>query len=529
MCGFLVSHEKVESNKFAKALKTIHHRGPDDTEIEAFADGSLMGFHRLAIMDLRSNGNQPFCSPEKKTHLVCNGEIYNHKEIRTDYVSHYPFQSQSDCEVLLPLYEMYGLKFLCENVDAEFAVVLYDHKAKDWRAARDPIGIRPLFYGYGRKEGKILFASEAKALLELCEKVEAFPPGHYYQNGEFHQYASYEGLSSRQDLSLKEIEKGIAERLAQAVEKRLCADAPVGFLLSGGLDSSLVCAIAAKKLDRPIKTFAIGFEEQPIDLKYAREVANHIGSDHHEVIFTRKDVERALKPLIYQLETYDITTIRAAMGMYLLCEYIQQKTDVKVLLTGEVSDEIFGYKYTDYAPSPEEFQKEAEKRVRELYMYDVLRADRCISAHSIEARVPFADHEFVRFVMEVAPRYKMNSTGVGKHLLRRAFSGSGLLPKSILYREKAAFSDAVGHGMVDYLKARAEKLYGDEWRQTTFKYQVGRPISKEALMYRQIFDQWYGQQSHLITDFWMPNREWEHCDVADPSARALPNYGQSGS
>ena len=246
----------------------------------------------------------------------------------------------------------------------------------------------------------------------------------------------------------EEISRNIREKLTAAVIKRLDADAPMGFLLSGGLDSSLVCAIAAKHLGKPIRTFAIGMAADAIDLKYARQAARHIGADHTEVLMTPEQVVAVLPDVVRTLATYDITTIRASVGMYLVCKAIHEQTDIKTLLTGEISDELFGYKYTDYAPSAAAFQQEAEKRLRELYAYDVLRADRCLAAHSLEARVPFGDLDFVRYVMAINPSRKLNTTGKGKYLLRQAFAGTGLLPDSILWREKAAFSDAVGHSMV---------------------------------------------------------------------------------
>ena len=259
---------------------------------------------------------------------------------------------------------------------------------------------------------------------------------------------------------LETVCRNIKEKLVAAVKKRLISDAKVGFLLSGGLDSSLVCAIAAKEYKTPIRTFAIGMEGDAIDLKYARQVAQYIHSDHTEVIMTKEQVIDSLEKVIELLATYDITTIRASMGMYLVCKYIHENTDIRVLLTGEISDELFGYKYTDFAPSADEFQKESQKRIRELHYYDVLRADRCISSNSIEARVPFGDIEFVRYVLSIDPEKKINKYGKGKYLLRKAFEGD-YLPKEILYREKAAFSDAVGHSMVDFLKEYAEKLYSD--------------------------------------------------------------------
>ena len=322
--------------------------------------------------------------------------------------------------------------------------------------------------------------------------------------------------------------KNIHDKLVRGIEKRLVADAKVGYLLSGGLDSSLVCAVAARKSEGPIRTFAIGMSEDAIDLKYAKQVADYIGSDHTEVIITKDDVLGALDSVIKLLGTFDITTIRASMGMYLLCKYIHEKTDIRVLLTGEISDELFGYKYTDFAPSAEKFQKESEKRIRELHMYDVLRADRCISVNSLEARVPFGDLDFVEYVMAIDPEKKLNTYGKGKYLLRHAFEGD-YLPHDILYREKAAFSDAVGHSMVWYLKDYAEKFYSEqEYEEKIQKYTHARPFTKESLLYREIFEKYYPGQSEMIVDFWMPNKAWEGCDVDDPSARVLSNYGASG-
>ena len=303
----------------------------------------------------------------------------------------------------------------------------------------------------------------------------------------------------------------------------------MGFLLSGGLDSSLVCAVSARVLGKHVRTFAIGMDTDAIDLKYARMVADYIGAEHTEVYMTRQQVLDSLEEVIALLGTYDITTIRASMGMYLCCKAIHEQTDIRVLMTGEISDELFGYKYTDFAPSPEEFQREAKKRVDELYMYDVLRADRCISVNSLEARVPFGDLEFVKYVMSIDPQKKMNTYGMGKYLLRRAFERDHLLPEEILWRQKAAFSDAVGHSMVDDLKAYAEERYTDaEFEERRQKYDFARPFTKESLLYREIFEKYYPGQARMVKDFWMPNKSWEGCDVNDPSARVLSNYGTSG-
>ena len=282
-------------------------------------------------------------------------------------------------------------------------------------------------------------------------------------------------------------------------------------------------------MDKPLRTFSIGMDLDAIDLKYARKVADYIGSDHYEVIISRDDVIAALEPVIRALGTYDITTIRASIGMYLVCKWIHENTDVRVIMTGEISDEIFGYKYTDFAPDAEAFQKEAEKRIREIHMYDVLRADRCISVNSLEARVPFGDLDFVSYCMKIDPEKKMNRYGIGKYLLRAAFEEDELIPWEILMREKAAFSDAVGHSLVNDLIEYAENLYSDEmFEERRHAYTHAQPFTKESLLYREIFEKYYPGQSEMVTDFWMPNREWEGCNVNDPSARVLSNYGASG-
>ena len=361
--------------------------------------------------------------------------------------------------------------------------------------------------------------------------IVPFPPGHYFDGENFYCYLDLGLVENFHVINHSDLLTGIRTRLESAVKKRLQSDAEIGFLLSGGLDSSLVCAIAMKlNPDKPIRTFSIGMTDDAIDSKYALDVANFIKANHTNVTMTTKDVIDALKAVIYHLESWDITTVRASIGMYLVCQYIKENTNIKVLLSGEVSDELFGYKYTDFAPTPEEFQKEAQKRIRELYLYDVLRADRCISAHSLEARVPFSDSDFVNFVMAIDPAQKMNTTGIGKFLLREAFKKSEILPEHILWREKAAFSDAVGHSMVDELKAYAEKCYQDnDLLMAKVKYPYKAPLTKESLLYRDIFESFYPHRAELIPDLWMPNATWENCNVSDPSARALPNYGRSGA
>jgi len=509
----------------AGEFRKIKYRGPENTIMTDLGEQGWMGFHRLKIMDTSDDGNQPMV--HQHIHLVANGEVYNYRALKEAYRDRYPFRSESDCEVIIPMFLELGMLETARRLDAEFVCVIHDSKADKYFAARDPVGIRPMFYGY-TPEGSIMFASEMKALSNLCGVVEPFPPGHIYDGEKFVCYRNIARVEQYTDDPMEEVLLKINRLLTRAVEKRLQADVPVGFLCSGGLDSSLVCAIAARIMDRPVRTFAVGINIDPIDTRYARIVADYLGADHTEVLFTRQDIFDTLSTLIYNLETYDITTIRASMGMYLVSKYISENTDIRVLMTGEISDEIFGYKYTDFAPTPHAFQKEAEKRLREIFMYDVLRADRSISSNGLEARVPFGDLDFVEYVMRIPPEKKMNFTGIGKYLLRKAFEGD-YLPREILYREKAAFSDAVGHSVTDSLKAYAEEIYSDaDLLEARRRYRHATPISKESLMYRDIFESHFPGRSETVVDFWMPNREWENCDVSDPSARVLPNYGKSG-
>ena len=472
MCTiFAYEGSRLDKKGVLALLERTKMRGPDAERIYEPVKGCFMAFQRLSIMGLEESGMQPFQLDELIS--ITNGEIYGFRKIRKELEADgYVFASGSDCEVMLPLYRKYGTEMF-NLLDAEFATVIYDPE-KGFIAARDPIGIRPLFYGYD-EDGKMAFASEARLLEGLCDKIIPFPPGHLF--------------------------------------------------------CSLVCAIASHILKRPIRTFAIGMEKDPIDAKYAQIVADYIHSEHTLVTMTKEQVLSSLEEVIRILATYDITTIRASMGMYLLCKWIHENTDIRVLLTGEVSDELFGYKYTDFAPSAAEFQKESEKRIRELYAYDVLRADRCIADNSLEARVPFGDLDFASYVLSINPKIKMNRTGMGKYLLRKAFDdGNGWLPQSILFREKAAFSDAVGHSLVDDLKEYADELYkGKDWKQMCLEYpEEGRPFTTESLLYRSIFEKYYPGQSQMIPGFWMPNKSWEGCNVSDPSARVLSNYGKSG-
>ena len=526
MCSiFGVDSKSIPQATLIECFDRTVSRGPDMSRFIEIPCGYL-GFHRLAIMGLTAEGMQPF--EMDGSYVVCNGELYGFRPLRQRLIDEgFPIKSASDCEILLPLYREYGVEMF-KTLDAEFALILYDAQQGKLIAARDPIGIRPLYYGYLKAAlsedkavpcgGHIAFASEPKNLMGLCEKILPFPPGHYWIDGQFVRYAD---PSHVDQFTMREEEHVCAKLrrlLIDGVEKRLDADAPIGFLLSGGLDSSLVCAIAQKMLDRPIRTFAIGMDVDAIDLKYARIAADFIGSDHTEVIISEKDVLEALPAVVEMLATWDITTIRASVGMYLVCKYIHEHTDIRVILTGEISDELFGYKYTDFAPSAAAFQEEAEKRIREIHMYDVLRADRSISVNSLEARVPFGDLKFVRYAMSIDPELKMNRHNMGKYLIRKAFAD-----------QKAAFSDAVGHSLASDLQALAERTYTDaEFEEKAAKYDYCRPFTKESLLYRELFERYYPGQAGMIADFWMPNRSWPGCDVNDPSARVLSNYGASG-
>ena len=577
MCSILAycsgqADPQIVSEMLARTIS----RGPDDSRIMKTGNGYL-GFNRLSIMGLTPEGMQPFVLNGNA--VVCNGELYGFRKMREALKKRgYSFKSDSDCEILLPMYREFGTEMF-RLLDAEFALVLYDGQSQKYIAARDPVGIRPLYYGQD-ESGAWVFSSEPKSLVGVCDRIMPFPPGHYAvidaagtkethgaeetgshtgtkqhradrtadakkshadakrhstadtcaeQHMELHEYRRIWKAERVCTDDLQTIAVQIREKLLAGIEKRLDADAPVGFLLSGGLDSSLVCGAAAKLLDKPLQTFSIGMDLDAIDLKYARKVADYIGSDHHEVIMTRDDVIEALEPVIHALGTWDITTVRASIGMYLVCKWIHENTDIRVILTGEISDEIFGYKYTDFAPDAAAFQEESEKRIREIHMYDVLRADRCISVHSLEARVPFGDLDFLSYCMAVDPEKKLNTYGIGKYLLRHAFEQDDLIPREILMREKAAFSDAVGHSMRRDLMDYAESLYPDEEYETKRQgYTHAMPFTKESLLYREIFEKYYPGQAQMVADFWMPNRSWEGCDVNDPSASVLSNYGASG-
>jgi asparagine synthase (glutamine-hydrolysing) len=531
MCGIVGYIGNIHDDIAVQLRTTFYrhlHRGPDHVAWSPIDRQTAFGFQRLSIRGLSEAGNQPLWSDDRRDALACNGEVYNEAALYQRLGIAKP-PGSSDCAVILPLVRELGIHRACELLDAEFAFLYHDGVTHRTYAARDPIGIRPLFYGTARHGGGLVFGSEVKFLTGVCDAIKPFPPGHFYDGERFVQYRDIAAVTTPVHDDEPTTSATIERLLVDAVRKRLVADVRVGFLLSGGLDSSLVCAIAAREQAAPIETFAVGMLEDAIDIKYAEVVAHHIGSNHHNVFVTQAQALEALDDVVFHLETWDITTIRASIGMYLICKYIKHNTDIKVLLTGEVSDELFGYKYTDYAPSPAAFQAEAQKRIRELHLYDVLRADRCIAAHSLEARVPFGDLAFASYVMAIDPARKMNTSHLGKALLRRAFAAKGYLPDSILMREKAAFSDAMGHSLVDSIKDHASKAYTEaDVRHARGRFHHAAPFTKESLLYREVFEKHFPGRAELIPDYWMPNKQWENCNVSDPSARVLPNYGASG-
>ncbi len=529
MCGIFAFYGNEDSAKLESSFNLIKHRGPDSSLILKVAPQTFLGFHRLAIMDLSNRGMQPFHDPNTGDFLVCNGEIYNFRELRAE-LGLSNDDSVSDCEVILPLIQRLGFAQAIRRLDGEFAVIYYCGSENRFYAARDALGVRPLFIGVNDDGISLGIASEMKALHGLFPEVKVFPPAHVFkQGGKIERYTSLTALQTQKTRHISTVLQMIRQQLIRAIEKRLVSDAPLGFLLSGGVDSSLVCGVAAKFLDKKIETFSIGCHIDAIDLRYARKVADYIGSNHHEVTFTISEAIESIDEVVYTLESWDTTTIRASIGMYLVCKYIREKTNVRVLLTGEVADELFGYKYTDFAPSGPEFQRESVKRVEELHCFDVLRADRCISKHGIEARVPFSDSGFIQTVMAIDPELKMNRYGIGKYLLRQAFANDELIPMEILQREKAAFSDAVGHSVVDSIKLFVENQVTEgelKAAHTEFPFQT--PQTKEALYYRRIFAKHYPDREKLIPEYWLPNPTWPGCKVVDPSARVLANYGASG-
>ncbi|MCO7224570.1 asparagine synthase B [Pleionea sp. CnH1-48] len=489
--------------------KKQRHRGPDWSGVYESSQAILV-HERLAIVDV-TNGAQPLYSADKSTVLAVNGEIYNHRELREQLAHDYDFQTQSDCEVILALYQEKGLELL-QHLNGMFAFILYDERKESYLIARDPIGIIPLYTGYDQ-HGNFFVSSEMKAVSEVCETVQTFPPGHYLssETGEITPYYQPAWQDYQQVSHMSARAQDVRESLTASVKRHLMTDVPYGVLLSGGLDSSIVAAVAKQFVERRIEddeasqawwpalhTFAVGLEGSP-DLAAAQKVADHIGSVHHSFTYTIQDGIDALQDVIYHLETYDVTTIRASTPMYLMARQIRAM-GIKMVLSGEGADEIFGgYLYFHKAPDAQAFHEETVRKLDKLHWYDCLRANKSMSAWGVEARVPFLDREFIDVAMNLNPEAKMITEGkMEKHILREAFVD--LLPEEILWRQKEQFSDGVGYSWIDTLKAYAEEQVSDEQlKNAQYRFPLNTPETKEAYFYREIFHHHFPSQSAAAT------------------------------
>ena len=494
--------------------ETMSHRGPDNTKVYMH-DGSVFVFHRLAINDIKDSGNQPFVQEE--TALVCNGEIYNCEELRRIAGT----EGGSDCEVIFSMLHInMNLVELVSSLDGVFAFVAKHNGIVI--AARDPIGVRPLYYGYDCKGG-VCFSSEMKGLQGVCEKIIEFPPGHVFSSMDSSVLGVNEGFTKYAQFALKPTtpycSTTLNSLLHASVTKRLMSDRPIGFFLSGGLDSSLIASIGAGVLGK-IDTFSIGIGESP-DVQAARVVAKHISSNHHEYTFTTNEAIEALRNVIWHLESYDCTTIRASVPMFILSRNIARDTDIRVLLSGEGADELFGgYLYMHNAPTPELFNEETIRLLDNVHAHDVLRADRCTSAHGLELRVPFFDRSVLNYITSVSAKLKMPHKNTEKYLLRSAFDQSGLLPEEILWRQKNGMSDAVGYSWVTFMRDYAERQFSnEEFRTYAARYTRNQPKTKEELLYRRIYTDMFGAHDN-VPHIWRP--AWT--DEVDPSAARLPQH-----
>lgn len=520
MCGILAVYGCTDVTEAIKQSKKLNHRGPDESDHFVNEYGHVLVHERLSIMDLNS-GKQPI-QGTGTAHVIHNGEIYNHKDLYTQLKTPVTRRTTSDSEIIVHLFEQEGTTFV-DKLDGIFAFVVVD--GKKFMAARDPLGVKPLFWGRDDHDA-IWFASEIKALQEVCWEIKEFPPGHYFTPEEgFVRWYAPEWFTGAVPTKGPE---GLREALTAAVKKRLMSDVEIGVLLSGGLDSSLVSSIVVremKKIGKKVKSFSVGFTPDSPDLIKAREVAKFLGTEHHEVVVSIEDGIRHLEKIIYHLESYDITTIRASTPMSLMSEYIH-KQKIKVVLSGEGADEIFGgYLYFRNAPSLTELHEECVSRVKRLHTSDVLRVDRSTMAHAIEARVPFLDKAFLKLSMSIKPEYKqVTKDRLEKFILREAFNtpDDPYLPDSVLWRQKEQFSDGVGYSWIDTLKAIAEKTVSDEdfaKRAELFPYQT--PQTKEAFMYRQIYSKFFKHpDAERLVQTWVP--KWQKS--TDPSGRANDDH-----
>ncbi|ANP75916.1 asparagine synthase (glutamine-hydrolysing) [Vibrio crassostreae] len=521
--------------------KKLRHRGPDWSGIYA-GEKAILAHERLAIVGLNS-GAQPLYSQDKKHILAVNGEIYNHKELRARYEDKYQFQTDSDCEVILALYQEMGADLL-EELNGIFAFVLYDEEKDEYLVGRDHIGIIPLYQGYD-EHGNYYVASEMKALVEVCKTISEFPPGSFYSSKDaepqryyirdWNEYAAVQGNSTSKE--------ELTEALEAAVKRQLMTDVPYGVLLSGGLDSSITSAVAKRFAAMRIEddeqseawwpqlhSFAVGLEGAP-DLIAAREVADKIGTVHHEMTYTIQEGLDAIRDVIYHIETYDVTTIRASTPMYLLARKIKAM-GIKMVLSGEGADEIFGgYLYFHKAPNAKEFHEETVRKLLALSMFDCARANKSLAAWGVEGRVPFLDKEFIDVAMRLNPEDKMCGNGkMEKHILRECFED--YLPDSIAWRQKEQFSDGVGYDWIDTLKATAEaKVTDQQMEAAKFRFPYNTPTTKEGYAYREIFEELFPLESAAECVPGGPSVacssakaiEWDESfkNCVDPSGRAV--------
>ncbi len=546
MCGIVCAFDIKQKTddlrpQVLEMAKTIRHRGPDWSGI--YSDEKvIMAHERLAIVDPAS-GKQPLFSEDKKMILAANGEIYNHKEIRAQFKNKYNFQTQSDCEVILALYKEKGVDFV-DELNGIFGFAIYDTENDTYFIARDHMGIIPLYIGWD-KNGTFYVASELKALEGVCTKIELFPPGHYMssEDGKFVQWYKRDWVDYD---AVKDNETSIAEikqALEDAVQRQLMSDVPYGVLLSGGLDSSVTSAIAKKYAQHRVEndgkteawwpqlhSFSVGLEGSP-DLAAAKKVADHIGTVHHEIKFTVQEGLDAIKDVIYQLETYDITTIRASTPMYLMARVIKSM-GIKMVLSGEGADELFGgYLYFHKAPNAKEFHEETVRKLDKLHMYDCLRANKSLAAWGIEGRVPFLDKEFMDVAMRINPQDKMiNGERMEKWVVRKAFED--MIPESVAWRQKEQFSDGVGYSWIDSLKALVELEVTDEQlANANFRYPIQTPQNKEEYYYRTIFENHFPSDAAALSVPQEPSvacstkiaLEWDEAfkNMNDPSGRAV--------
>ncbi|MCH4148675.1 MAG: asparagine synthase B [Prevotella sp.] len=518
MCG-IVAIFNIQSQtpelrqKVLYMSQKIRHRGPDWSGI--YCGGSaILAHERLSIVDPES-GRQPLYSPDKKQVLAVNGEIYNHQEIRERYQGSYQFQTGSDCEVILALYRDKGIHFL-EDLSGIFAFALYDADKDSYLIARDPIGVIPLYIGYDDEDGKVYVASELKALEGQCDRYEPFLPGHYYWSKEpkMKRYYTREWMDYHNlphpfpaEMEYPGCVKAVRESLMNAVKRQLMSDVPYGVLLSGGLDSSIISAVAERYSENRIEdggetraywprlhSFAVGLKGAP-DLQKARLVADYIGTVHHEINYTIQEGLDAIRDVIYFIETYDVTTVRASTPMYLLARVIKSM-GIKMVLSGEGADEIFGgYLYFHKAPTAKDFHEETVRKISKLYLYDCLRANKSLAAWGVEGRVPFLDKEFLDVAMSLNPKTKMcPGKTIEKKIVREAFTD--MLPEEVAWRQKEQFSDGVGYSWIDTLKQiTASAVSDEEMQHAAERFPINPPQNKEEYYYRSIFAEHFPSDS----------------------------------